>query len=361
MQKVLRKAISISLFFVLCLNAPRYLVRHSALNPLQDVLNQARQYAQQLVAGQSVSIRNDVLLKHGQLLAAAEIEVANNPSTVVLGSSHSQMISSAMLNDENTLNLSVISATFQDVAALYAMLREHKITPKRIFLIGDAWSIYEWNAPMLQNRWEQLLVAYQSAIADFGLPVSPAFWVRVNLYDAYIKPFQQLLELPFTILNPSDNRSFAFDDMLNPDGSLQCSEACRTVSTRQVAEIAARGRTNIAQEHGGWKPNSVDYFGRASYERLVRQMQKDGAEVIILITPYHPLLYPFAEHELQLTATRDFYRDLADQIGATVIGSFDPSDCGLSQDDFLDGHHLRPQALQFLLKDAPCAFSHSSR
>ena len=51
-----------------------------------------------------------------------------------------------------------------------------------------------------------------------------------------------------------------------------------------------------------------------------------------------------------LVWTEARYRDLAQRVGAQVIGGYDPRTLGVQGTDFFDESHMRPEALVRLFK-----------
>ena len=82
-----------------------------------------------------------------------------------------------------------------------------------------------------------------------------------------------------------------------------------------------------------------------------RYLAEDGIDVIFLLAPYHPGAYQLiraSEVYACVGETETYYRAYAARHGLTVYGSYNPSACGVTADDFYDAVHSRPETLRRL-------------
>lgn len=79
-------------------------------------------------------------------------------------------------------------------------------------------------------------------------------------------------------------------------------------------------------------------------EKMVEYLQTKETEVIFYLPPYHPIVYDYIkrnkDYEMVLEA-ETYFRSLAKEKGIDIYGSYDPGRMDCTEDDFLDGMHMR--------------------
>ena len=80
---------------------------------------------------------------------------------------------------------------------------------------------------------------------------------------------------------------------------------------------------------------------------------QDGVEVVFFLSPYHPLVYRHLVHSEEyriVTDVEGYFRSVAAKKGIRIIGSYDPARIGLTESDFYDGMHPKPEAVRRLFQ-----------
>ena len=131
------------------------------------------------------------------------------------------------------------------------------------------------------------------------------------------------------------------------DGSVWYADHFRNASPEEVLS-AAHG-------HAGTFLYMEDYSALEQdqcklFEQFVAYMQSRGVEVIFYLSPYHPFTYEYqqvykAESVAGFFQVEPYLRDYAAQRGITVVGSYDPRNLGLTDEDFFDGLHVRTSGI----------------
>ncbi len=82
-------------------------------------------------------------------------------------------------------------------------------------------------------------------------------------------------------------------------------------------------------------------------------MLKKNIRVIFFLTPYHPYVYTYLMSSTQyqiIAKAETYFRIIGTQKHIPVIGSYDPLQCGLAEEDFYDGMHPSREGIAKLTK-----------
>jgi hypothetical protein len=125
--------------------------------------------------------------------------------------------------------------------------------------------------------------------------------------------------------------------------------------TRGLDETRQRAREFASRKDlfhlAGFK--KLDSSGLVALEILVKEMQAAGAEVHLLLIPFHPLVRARMQTDRRyenVQVTEETFRKMATANGWQIHGSYDPVQAGMSEADFFDGMHLKRHVLTRLLK-----------
>jgi hypothetical protein len=92
---------------------------------------------------------------------------------------------------------------------------------------------------------------------------------------------------------------------------------------------------------------------RLKFEKFLDYLLDRRIKVIFFLAPYHPYLYDYManspKYKIILEAER-YFRKKALENNITVIGSYNPGNCGLGEADFYDAMHPKREAVARLLK-----------
>ena len=80
------------------------------------------------------------------------------------------------------------------------------------------------------------------------------------------------------------------------------------------------------------------------------EMQQKGTTVSIFLPPFNNAYYDHiktqTDNYVQILSVEPLVRQMAEERGIRVIGSYDPWSCGLTQLDFYDGLHCSSEAVE---------------
>lgn len=103
--------------------------------------------------------------------------------------------------------------------------------------------------------------------------------------------------------------------------------------------------------------DSVDKECVEIFDAFFAYAQQRGANIVIFLTPYPPLVYEYCEENAEgyggFLETEDVVRELAEKYDIPVYGSYDPRMIeGVTEEDFYDGLHCTGEAIELMLYGA---------
>lgn len=274
---------------------------------------------------------------------------------VIAGSSHvmtfrrdsNAAISSACQSLENA-GLSGAS-TEDTIAILGAALANPHV--KHVFIGLDAWSLRR-NA---NKRWRQLAPAFVAAARTFGLDLRAYDLHAGDTLDqrlAQTFSFKYLSRNWTALTHPASGKHDTFgsralvdkdlrqEKVLRPDGSLSYPE--EFLPTPEESKIVVSVQWLDAPYV---EPEMV-----AEIARVIQGLMAAQKSVMIVVTPYHPLMLRCPSRKLcdAVAVVEPAIRRLAADQRVDVLGGFNPADFGFTPDSFIDFQHLRGSELQHL-------------
>jgi hypothetical protein len=267
----------------------------------------------------------------------------------VFGSSRMMELGSDALGSE-AVNFGMSGATLEDFAALSAAMAARGIKPAAVVLGIDPWS---FNSATNQNRWLHLADLYSTFRKLAGLTPDPrtarAAALAVSLpsrlfsYQAFHSAQDAARNPAFTAAlervpaSPGPSNMF----LKLRDGTIRYPEQVERRSSDKVFAMA-RGFPRDGG-YGMMGYSSRDPDSEALLRAIVDWYLRAESKVIFALVPYHPAAYAgLAAGPMPATpAIETWVRSLAAEIGATVIGSYDPKQAGCDAAEFMDALHPR--------------------
>ncbi len=354
MKRVLKSFLIFLPFVLLIVGVNVYADPANVLN-----IGYERQVAEILAQGNNVeNLRNMDDRAFIKQYAAMRTEPVG---TLALGSSHSMQLTKELTGDESFFGAGVTGADMRDCISIYRLFKDKGLLPKRVIFSVDYWFLSEGT---FEKR--AMTDGYVQFCRDYGLNAMQAGWF--NTLRQKIEKRGQAFSIPYfqKSLKYMEKGLHLFSDpvptqvhkstgnMRRADGSYCYEEWYRDAPQ---ADIDLRAQGNIVA-----KPGFASGFNGVSKE-LVRQMEaflqemrKDGVQVAVLFSPYHPDYYDFMaaseDNYVEILDTERLVTELAQKNGAKVFGSFNPHALGLTKADFYDGLHCSEEAMyRFYPKD----------
>lgn len=324
--------------------------------------NSSKEYANQLVQSPhglffNFDFWNEKLVK---------FELAHsvrNADCVVIGSSRVMQVSSfrkkRALGEicEEITNLAVSGALLEDQIALSFASANSSRKPKTIIFGIDPWVFHLGKGIAWREAYPDV---YMAALQEMKwADARPAHSGEnknklVNLLNIeYTTRSINKAVMLATRGTPSIKAPPYFDEetglvepVLLPDGSLIYS-----------AKIISDSKNPIPLTWQGYLTEGTPYDQRAVdlYRRYMLLLIAKGITPVFLLTPYHPNAWADKQSNTALTlkAVEPVVRELANQLGVAVLGSYDPEVIGCKQNEFMDFMHASPDCLVRITAQKP--------
>lgn len=299
----------------------------------------------------------------------------NKPKVLVLGSSRSMQINSAMVPMTPFVNASVVGASLEDLLAVYELYQERDKLPDILIIGIDPW-IFNPNNEQ-NSRWRALSDEYQRARLrlgpqdrlNFTLPKEIA---TLQMYSELISPsyFQQSIKwlmLPKqTRSDPAHDfsvttESISEQEIRFSDGSRQYSRDRLQKTSEEVSKVVTQAlQRKPLYSLGEFQRLDPDLL--QTWKAFIEAIKSHGTMIILFLPPYHPTFYNYLETHPEYGATLEVERQIrafSQEQGLLMVGSYDPRQCLFSEQDFVDDMHARRESMPKLLGPALQAINRS--
>ncbi len=276
------------------------------------------------------------------------------PELVVLASSHGLLLSRELLPVRSLQNYSVSGGTISEHLISSSLLVEKKLRPKIWFIGLDPWFFNkDTDFEMWKLRGEDM-VRIETLLANQGSPKLPPLFAKTWEKSSSERLIFRVALGPMTDWFDDHGRAFTFSpttipageriqaNVLLPEGAYRfSSEAAKDGDPSSTALAQRQFKTNIDRHrYGSYRALDEDLW--AYFLRWLDYCQQDGAQIWLMLPPYHPAIYGeiLKSDENHLIEIERRILALAPQRGYKVFGSYDPKKLALSADSFSDGDHL---------------------
>lgn len=281
---------------------------------------------------------------------------SENHDILVLGSSRTMQIHEGLFPHKNFLNCSVSGATIEDDIAIYELYRERARIPQKIIIGLDPWILNRNNE---QTRWKSLSGEYQKASIRLGLSRSKNVFADNLNSRRYI----ELLSLPYLEASyklfkesKNQNKNISYfptsEKVLSVpvkliDGTLSYPDNLQNISVEEAKKEAIKlADSSPIYSIGNF--NKLDEDNMLKFEKFIIDLQQQNIEVTFFLPPYHPISYTKlvnnSRYKMVLEA-QAYFISFANSHCISVIGSYSPYECNLTETDFYDGMHPKREAI----------------
>ncbi|SVE47983.1 uncharacterized protein METZ01_LOCUS500837, partial [marine metagenome] len=201
-----------------------------------------------------------------------------------------------------------------------------------------------FNSASGQKRWRSLKTEYEKAIIKIQPEMAKNQTISSGFYDqlinyAYTK--ESLSELYKRYKNSDDGDV----QYVKSDAPLKDRDIIRKDGSRVYNKnYAERTQEDLATEIDGWIEYSMSSYSDSkkllnTFTALIDHYNKNY-EVILLLSPYHPLAYErILEKKQIIVEIENRILSIANARSIRVIGSYDPTKNKCSREEFYDGAH----------------------
>jgi len=263
------------------------------------------------------------------------------PDIVVLGSSHSAWVGGNIFPGSRIVNSSVPGAVLADYLGIFENYAKRGLYPQRVILLLDPQLIAY---PVISDNWVSINEDTLRMLGRLGIhsdrfkqPLVPLVWG--NLFSfSYFQ--QSILKLQNAQGETVQSR------ILFKDG--------------RWFKVPFKGAAPGILHQKGFTPllGQVKMDGEleAVLEKFIRYLMAEHIKVTLWMLPFRPGVYDeFAgqgkpQAKFNFVSVEGYYRGLAGRLGLGITGSLDPVACGLNNNDFVDGEHIKYNVLERMLK-----------
>lgn len=273
---------------------------------------------------------------------------------IVIGSSRSMGIGRALFSEQSFKNYSVSGASLKDDVALYFLYEQWHGTPKKVIIGVDAWLL---NCHRDESRWQSIADAYAYGKAKISRD-------EPGSGELFLEKYSQLISWPYlkaSIEKVKRKRTadgsdgvFLVDNFerIPENAAVVLPDGSHIASTKeQTKDADAAAQQFIAKRIDAL--DNYDDSEKTEFRALISYLKKHDVEVVLYLTPYHPIAYLHMEQTeryQKALKTEQLVKELAAEGGIVVVGSYNPAQCGVFGTDFTDEMHLRREAVQRILE-----------
>jgi hypothetical protein len=274
---------------------------------------------------------------------------------LMLGSSRMQAMPASAFAGARFVNGAIQDGILDDVLGVYGLYDVAGRRPNRVVLNVDPWM----ESYRSGTGWGALADERAMVMRRAGIPVSPRrdeLALLATKWRTVATP--EYFRLAVFSLRHYGTHGIAWrvtdhpqkaEKTKLPDGTIVWQETSPELAAAAAHDFA----TNVLPHDPRFRDLPQHTPGRdGAVERFVRYLGGEGIYVTVLLVPFAPEVYDAALRSPGRTIA-DVERDVraaAARAGVPVIGSYDPRAVGVTMRDFSDEDHLRPEALQRIVR-----------
>ncbi len=289
--------------------------------------------------------------------------VPYDPQILVTGSSRSMMIDSSFAGDKTFYNAANVGADRYDFMTAYYIFSKENKEPETLVMGIDAW-IFNDGDENIDERSNKALyyefIGEELGIENTEYEVPDPY----EKYRALIDPsyFQGSVKYYFKDKSadvqpdpvPEDEIYEKNEVIKAPDGSIIYDKKFRT-NPPEIVDI-------IVNAEVVYDPLRLAHFDGVSpeyseiFEKFIQYLQAKDIKIVFYLPPYHQTMFDKivagGDYFGGMFDTEEYLREIAAEYGITVCGSYNPQTAGVTNEDFYDSLHARPEAVKRMLADA---------
>jgi hypothetical protein len=305
--------------------------------------NYEKEMAQIIISGKYVTnVENyDERLFQKELIINKNIK----PDFVIIGSSRTMLINSETCSGISFLNNSVSGASLEDIISIYQLYKINSKLPKKIIIGIDPWL---YNNTRMDKRWEAIGEYYFQFIKrdfeknKFNSKYKELF--SLSYFQSSVKQMPSVIT-GNSVPIPTVHKYNSLGTKLT-DGSFIYGQEYRNASQKEVDN---KINSYIAQKkiYGLEGFTTISDNKWTEFEMLITDMKKNNIEVSFFMAPYAPLVYERLKNDYPIVLKlEEEINNFSLTQDIKIIGSFNPSQCGLDKSFFYDGMHVKESGIK---------------
>lgn len=317
-----------------------------AANMFHDIY---KEVAEQMLSGNNVAVLSGNV--NERLVRKNQIEkLPKECEYLVIGSSVVMTMDSKLFDSSSCYNLGESGADFYDILAQFALLKINGVHAQKIILAVEP-DFFSLNYIKNYERHNELM-SYSNYMIDYL--EDKQFLSKTGLkknFAAIISKEYFLDNLKYLKKNGFDLERYRIVDFsyegafYNKDGSYTYSKEYQNRGFDELLNDSfLKWKQHYSYEH-------INEYAISIFEKLVCYLNECHTEVIFYFPPKAPVFYDnIDESKYSILFEIDNYvREFANNNDIIVLGSYDPRDVGLSNEDFYDIRHVRKESLVKLI------------
>lgn len=284
------------------------------------------------------------------------------PKVLVTGSSRSMMINSSFAEGRTFYNAANVGADRYDFMTAYYIFSKENKEPEILVMGVDAW-IFNDGEENIDARSNKEL--YYEFIGE-ELGIENTEYEKTNKlekYKALLDPsyFQASVDYYFkdksTDVQPEPvpiEEIYDRNEVIKcPDGSIIYDKKFRTHTPEEVDIIVDAEIVYDPLRLENFDSLDSEYLHL--FEQFICYLQTKDIKIIFYLPPYHSVMFEKIKSNSDYAGifeTEKYLRDIANKYGIDVLGSYDPDVAGVTNLDFYDSLHAKPEAIKRIFADA---------
>ncbi len=311
-----------------------------------------RSIAQMLLSGKDIIGYEQLNEQQRKILKILVTQFDEAPGTIALGSSRIMQLDTKLcgLEDGQFFNCALTGADFYDVVGSFYLFDRAEKLPANLVIGVDPW-LFNTGPDATDARSDKKLYA-QFLTEKLGIPQEyeaedpNTKWTSLYSPSYFQSNLKYVLQSEGSVKKPQAVAGDLYGQLTEVkrhDGSLVYSKELREQSQEAVDAAALQQTMNFFL---------VEYYDKVDAQRLdifkqfLSYVQSRGVNVILILTPYHPIPYDNAvekaDHYSGFVSTEPAIRRVAAALDIPVYGSYNPHAIkGVTAADFYDGIHCR--------------------
>lgn len=294
----------------------------------------------------------------------------NEGACIMLGSSQIMAISilqgEGLSNEcEKLINLGVSGATLEDLAIFSETIIEASESKKagRVYIAVSPW-LFNFNKDRRYVPYEEIYHRFLER-TEFGIDknsdqeseyflswisnlISSDYFrqvIKIVVRDGFKHHYLRVKKILTALNSPDDYVAdyymTAFDLEQGANTSVTLRDGSHVYNRKFINGNHELGGGMYKLEPDKWADDkAIDLF-----EEIIRVLQQQGFEVVLLFTPYHYDVWEKPSGEQARKILNYYWREtgkLASRLNIRVLGSYNPLQIGCARDEFYDFMHPKP-------------------
>ena len=261
------------------------------------------------------------------------------PDIIIVGSSRVMIISDESINIENYRNHGMSGAGIWDYIGILGIYEAEDKMPEQIIMGLDPWILNENNGDARYQSLAGYIDEFKETIRGTekqqeGRKSLPSFEKELQLFSIpyFQNSVKKLLKDPKSVLKLNGKKKFygtekriVEDAIYYTDGSMESNREYRERDVETVNADAKGYVTGKVYQLENY--DSLSEINCDMLERTIDYLQDKGEKYKMVL------------------AAEIYFRDLAAKKEIDVYGSYDPKELGCTEEDFLDGMHMKRERI----------------